>query len=89
MNYLLVYLSIINAISFVLMLVDKIKAKHQRWRIPEKVLLGVSFIGGSLGGVIGMHLFRHKTKHLRFAIGIPLMLLLHVGLLIYFKVDLF
>ena len=89
MNYLLVYLSIINAISFVLMLVDKIKAKHQRWRIPEKVLLGVSFIGGSLGGVIGMYLFRHKTKHLRFAIGIPLMLIAHVALLIYFKVDLF
>ena len=89
MNYLLIYLSIINAVSFVLMLIDKIKAKHHRWRIPERVLLGVSFIGGSLGGIIGMYLFRHKTLHKRFSIGIPLMLLAHVALLYYFRNSLF
>lgn len=85
MKYLLVYLTIINAASLLLMLIDKIKAKQHLWRIPEKVLLGVSFIGGSLGGLIGMYLFRHKTKHIRFFIGIPLMLIGHVVLLYYFR----
>ena len=85
MKYLLVYLTIINAASLLLMLIDKIKAKHHLWRIPEKILLGVSFIGGSLGGLIGMYLFRHKTKHIRFFIGIPLMLIGHVVLLYYFR----
>ena len=85
MKYLLVYLTIINAVSMLLMLIDKINAKHHLWRIPEKILLGVSFIGGSLGGLIGMYLFRHKTKHIRFFIGIPLMLIVHIVLLYYFR----
>ncbi len=78
MKILLFYLPIINALAFLLMLIDKQKAKKNRWRIPENTLLGVCFIGGSLGGLIAMNLFRHKTKHLRFAIGIPVMLILHI-----------
>ena len=78
MKYLVVYLCIINALSFLLMLIDKQMAKKKRWRIPERTLLGVSAIGGSLGGLLGMYLLRHKTLHKRFAIGIPLMFIIHL-----------
>lgn len=89
MNYLLIYLCIINAISFLLMLIDKQKAKKNRWRIRERTLLGVSAIGGSVGGLLGMYLLRHKTKHLKFSIGIPVCFLLHLIALCYFREYLF
>lgn len=82
MKYLYFYLVIINALAFLFMLTDKIKAKKNRWRIPEKTLLGLCAIGGSLGGYIAMQLFRHKTKHPQFSIGIPVMLAVHVILLV-------
>lgn len=81
MKYLWIYLVIINALAFLLMLIDKRKAKKNRWRIRERTLLGVSAIGGSLGGLLGMYLLRHKTLHKRFAIGIPLMFVVHIILL--------
>lgn len=83
MKYLAYYLLIINALAFLLMLVDKRKARKNRWRIPEKTLLGTALIGGSLGAMAGMQLFRHKTKHLKFMIGIPVMLAGHILLLIW------
>jgi uncharacterized membrane protein YsdA (DUF1294 family) len=64
------------------MLADKIKAKKNRWRTPERTLLGICAIGGSLGGYLAMQLFRHKTKHPRFSIGIPVMLALHIVLFV-------
>ena len=82
MKYLYLYLLIINALSFLIMLTDKIKAIKGRWRIPEKTLLGVCAMGGSLGGLIAMKLFRHKTLHPQFSIGIPVMLAVHVVALI-------
>lgn len=82
MKYLYLYLLIINALSFLFMLTDKIKAIKGRWRIPEKTLLGVCAMGGSLGGLIAMKLFRHKTLHPQFSIGIPVMLAVHVVALI-------
>ncbi len=89
MNFLTIYLLIINALSLLLMRLDKQKARKNRWRIPEAVLLGVSAIGGSLGGLLGMLIFRHKTKHCRFVFGIPLMLCLHLTFLVYFRNFLF
>lgn len=80
MEIVFIYLVIVNAWAFLLMLHDKIKAKRNRWRTPEKVLLGVCAIGGSLGGLLGMKLFRHKTLHPRFSIGIPVMLAVHTVL---------
>ena len=71
---ILLYLLIINALGFLLMLVDKLKAKKNRWRIPERTLMGVAALGGSIGSLLGMYLFRHKTKHLKFTIGIPVIL---------------
>ena len=89
MKILFYYLAIINALSFLLMLIDKQKAKKNRWRIPENTLLGICLIGGSLGGMIAMNVFRHKTKHLRFSIGIPLMLILHIVVLYFINSKLF
>ncbi len=89
MKYLFIYLVLVNALAFLLMLIDKIKAKKKMWRIPERVLLGVSAIGGSLGGLLGMQLFRHKTKHLQFTIGIPVMLVVHIVLLVVLYIKVF
>ena len=74
MKLLLYYLLIINALGFLLMLVDKWKAKKNRWRVRESTLLLIAALGGSVGSLAGMYLFRHKTRHLKFTLGIPLIL---------------
>lgn len=88
MNKLLIaYLLLINALGFGLMLLDKWKAKKNRWRIRESTLMLVAALGGSVGSLLGMYTVRHKTKHLKFTLGIPLILvvqcLLAVLLLAY------
>lgn len=83
MKYLYAYLLIINAVGFALMLIDKYKARKKRWRIPEATLMGVAAIGGSLGSLIGMYTVRHKTKHLKFTVGIPVILVLQLTLAIW------
>ena len=80
---ILLYLLIINAAGFVLMLVDKYKAKKNLWRIPEATLLGVAALGGSVGSLIGMYTVRHKTKHLKFTLGVPLILAVQITVLIW------
>ena len=87
MDILITYLLIINAVSFLFMLIDKRKAVKKAWRIPEATLLGIAAIGGSLGAVLAMRLFRHKTLHPKFAIGLPVLLAVHniVLLLLYIK----
>ena len=80
---LLVYLLLINAIGFLLMLVDKYKAKRNLWRIPEATLMGVAALGGSIGAIAGMNLFRHKTKHAKFYIGLPVILALQIILVCF------
>ena len=74
MKLLLYYLLIINAAGLLLMLVDKWKAKKNRWRVRESTLLLIAALGGSVGSLLGMYLFRHKTRHLKFTLGIPLIL---------------
>ena len=85
MKLLYIYLITINALAFGLMLADKIKSKKRFWRIPERVLLGVCAVGGSMGGFLGMKLFRHKTQHPQFSIGIPVMLAIQIvcGVILY------
>ena len=68
------YLLLINALGFLLMLTDKLKAKKNRWRIRESTLITVAALGGSVGSLLGMYAFRHKTQHLKFTLGIPLIL---------------
>ena len=75
---LILYFLTINALGFLLMLVDKHKARKNRWRIPEATLMGVAAIGGSLGSLMGMQLVRHKTRHLKFTLGIPVILALQI-----------
>ncbi len=78
MNYLIIYLLIINALGLLLMLADKIKAIKNSRRIPEAVLLGLALSGGSLGCYVAMTVFRHKTNKPQFRSGLPAMLLLHI-----------
>ena len=75
---MLLYLLIINAAAFILMLADKIKAKKNAWRIPEKILFLAAILGGSIGSLLGMFLLRHKTKHFSFLLGMPLILAVQV-----------
>ena len=74
LQFLLAYLVLINAGGFLLMLIDKQKARRGAWRIPEATLMGVAILGGSIGAIAGMRLFRHKTKHPKFYIGLPCIL---------------
>lgn len=75
---ILIYLFAINLITFVTMYVDKRKAKWGKWRIKESTLFTLVFLGGGIGGIAGMYLFRHKTKKTRFVIGFPLILITEV-----------
>ena len=78
MKYILIYLLIVNALGFFLMLIDKYKAKKNLWRIPEATLFLVAAVGGSIGSLLGMYTFRHKTKHIKFTLGMPLILALQI-----------
>ena len=81
---ILLYLLIVNAVSFLLMLTDKQKAKKKLWRIPESTLLLSAAIGGSIGSLAGMYTFRHKTKHLKFTLGVPAILFLQIAAVFLF-----
>lgn len=81
---ILLYLLIVNAVSFLLMLADKQKAKKKLWRIPESTLLLSAAIGGSIGSLAGMYTFRHKTKHLKFTLGVPAILFLQIAAVFLF-----
>lgn len=78
MNYFVCYLLLINAAGLVLMLSDKIRAQKNKWRIRESVLLGTAILGGSIGTWLGMRTFRHKTKHPKFSIGLPVIIVLQL-----------
>ena len=77
------YLVLINALALVLMHADKKRARRRTWRIPEASLMGIALLGGSLGAMLGMYIFRHKTKHPKFFIGLPVFLVLHIVLLVW------
>lgn len=83
MKYILAYLLIVNAVAFLLMLIDKTKAKKNRWRIKESTLMLWAAIGGSIGALAGMYTFRHKTLHHKFTIGIPAILILQIAAVVY------
>jgi uncharacterized membrane protein YsdA (DUF1294 family) len=83
MQYFYAYLLIINALGFTLMLIDKHKARKKHWRIPEATLMCVAALGGSVGSLIGMYTVRHKTKHLKFTLGIPAILIVQLALAVW------
>lgn len=78
MKYLMIYLCMMNLLAFILMGVDKRRAKRGAWRVPERTLFLSAILGGSIGGWLGMELFRHKTKHKSFTIGFPCIMLFQI-----------
>lgn len=89
MQYMILgYLFLINAIAWLLMLADKQKAKKNLWRIPESTLLTAAALGGSVGMLIGMYTVRHKTKHLKFTLGVPAILIAQVALVMWILISL-
>lgn len=85
MKYFMLYLLVVNALGMLLMIIDKHCARKKMRRMPEINLMMVAALGGSYGSLIGMLMVRHKTKHLKFTIGIPVMIFVHTALiLLYF-----
>lgn len=82
---IVIYILGINLIAFLVMWIDKVKAKHGSWRISEKALFTLVLLGGGIGGIAGMYTFRHKTKKLNFTIGFPVILIAEIVLIIYFR----
>ena len=81
--FILIYLGTINLIGFLFMGIDKLKARKRGFRIPEATLFLVALMGGSVGSLLGMYLFRHKTRHRKFTIGMPLILLFQIALIAF------
>lgn len=84
MKIFVIYLLLINSIAFLSMGIDKYKAKHHKWRIPEKTLFFLAIIGGSIGSNLGMQVFRHKTKHAAFIFGMPCIFIIHILLFVFY-----
>ena len=74
------YFAFVNVLTFAAFAVDKFQARTKGWRISEKILLGLSALGGALGGFISMEVFRHKTKKPVFKFGLPVMILVHIAI---------
>ena len=81
---IIIYLILINIIGFFIMFLDKQKAKKGKWRIPEKTILIITLLGGGIGTISGMYIFRHKTKKLKFTIGLPTILICEIIAIVYF-----
>lgn len=79
----LIYLGAINLAGLASMGIDKRRARQGAWRVPERTLFILALLGGSAGSLIGMRIFRHKTRHKRFSIGIPLILAAQLSLCAY------
>ena len=83
LDFALCYIGIINLVGFAIMGIDKSKAKRNAWRIPEATLFLVALLGGGIGSTLGMHFFRHKTKHLYFRLGLPAIAILEYAALLH------
>lgn len=84
-NFYAVYLILINTIGFISMFLDKRFARKNQYRISERTLLSISIIGGILGVILAMFLFKHKTKKVKFVIGLPIIFVLQIIFLVYFN----
>ncbi len=85
-DYIYYYLLAVNILAFVLFGIDKQKARRNLWRIPEKTLLLSTLIGGSAGAILGMQFFHHKTRKPKFAIGVPVILVVEIALVWFIQV---
>ncbi len=82
-KYVFIYVLVINVIGFIAMGIDKLKAKKDWWRIPEGTLMMLCLLGGGIGTICGMYKFRHKTKKLKFTVGMPTILILEITIVLY------
>lgn len=80
---LVIYILAVSLLTWAMFGIDKWKAVHGKWRIRESTLLGLSLIGGAAGGLAAMYLFRHKTRKMRFRVGVPLMFFAQMVLLLW------
>lgn len=87
MKSCIIYLVVINLIGFIVMFIDKQRAIKKKWRIREKTLFLIAIIGGSFGGILGMNIFRHKTKHQKFKYGFPIILFIQIGLTYLYVIN--
>ena len=87
MKYILIYLLFINIIGFLAMGIDKFKAQKGWWRIPEATLMTLCLLGGGVGTIAWMYTFRHKTKKMKFTIGMPTILIVEIITIIYIVVK--
>lgn len=86
-RYLIYYLLVINAATFIIYGIDKYKAKKAKWRISEATLLTMAAVGGSIGAWLGMKAWHHKTQHRKFKYGVPIILLIQIALMIYLHLN--
>ena len=84
---IVLYFVIINIIGFLIMFIDKQKAKRGAWRIPEKTIFIITALGGGIGTIAGMYAFRHKTQKLQFVIGLPFITILEIILIVYWAIT--
>ena len=83
---MIIYLVIINIIGFLAMWIDKRRAQRHAWRIPEKTLMIIAALGGGIGTIAGMYIFRHKTQKIAFVVGMPLILIVEIIAFVYFVI---
>ena len=84
---IVIYFVIINIIGFLIMFIDKQKAKRGAWRIPEKTIFIITALGGGIGTLAGMYACRHKTQKLQFVIGLPFITILEIILIVYWAIT--
>ena len=83
----LIYLAVINVVTFFMYGIDKWKAKKSKWRIREAALLGLAVLGGSIGAWLGMQVWHHKTQHKKFKYGVPAIIIVQLALIVYFIIS--
>ena len=83
----LIYLAVINVVTFFMYGIDKWKAKKSKWRIREAALLGLAVLGGSIGTWLGMQVWHHKTQHKKFKYGVPAIIIIQLALIVYFIIS--
>ena len=87
LHVVLIYLAVINVVTFFMYGIDKWKAKKSKWRIRETALLGLAVLGGSIGAWLGMQVWHHKTQHKKFKYGVPAIIIVQLALIVYFIIT--
>ena len=87
LHVVLIFLAVINVVTFFMYGIDKWKAKKSKWRIRETALLGLAVLGGSIGAWLGMKVWHHKTQHKKFKYGVPAIIIIQLALIVYFIIS--